>query len=375
MAAKAGEGGVRKRRLILAGIAAAVLVALAAVSFWQGWWRDLETATTLLLGWLPTVVRTGGILVLLGLVIWAVWKWPKYQVASLDVTSEGVRFRLENEARKTLAQIFGGIILLGGAYATVQTMRISQETSQAEQFTRAIEQLGATHDDEKKTANTEVRLGGIYTLERLAKTSPDTYHWTIMEVLTGYFRKNAIRKSPSGTPPYEPSEDVQAVITVLGRRRATYGTAQDQSLDLSGTHLARANLGRSSFNRADYRRVSFVAVNLGGANLCEVNLREADLSYANLYNVDLREADLSYANLSHAKLGYADLRGADLRKASLSKADLSDAFLLSPADLREAGNLTCEQLTEAVNWKGSYRGADLACGAEIPEPPDGSDEK
>ena len=150
------------------------------------------------MGWWPTVMTTSGVLVLLlGFAIWAVWKWPKYQVASLDVSSEGDRFRLENEARKTLATIFGGIILLGGAYGTVQTMRISQETSRAEQFTRAIEQLGATHDDENRTANIEVRLGGIYTLERLAKTSPEIYHWTIMEVLTGYVRKNARRKSES----------------------------------------------------------------------------------------------------------------------------------------------------------------------------------
>ena len=331
---------MRKRVLLLVRTAAALLVALVAVSFWQGW-RDLETATTLLVGWLPTVVRTGGILVLLGFAIWAVWKWPKYQVASLDVTSEGVRFRLENEARKTLAQIFGGIILLGGAYGTVQTMRISQETSQAEQFTRAIEQLGATHDDEKKTANIEVRLGGIYTLERLAKTSPEIYHWTIMEVLTGYVRKNARRKSESkqkedagethqDKAKPEPREDVQAVVTVLGRRRASYGTDEDQPLDLSGTDLRRAKLARSSFNRADYR-----GVNLVGADLRMADLSPADLGAANLREADLRAAYLSFADLGAAYLREADLRLAFLIGAYLSGADLSGAYL-SEAYLSEA---------------------------------------
>ena len=184
-----------KRRLLLGAVATTLLVA-AAILIWKG--RGyLEIAKPLLAEWWP-VMASSSVLVLLGFAIWAVWKWPKYQVASLDVSSEGDRFRLENEARKTLAQIFGGIILLGGAFATVQTMQISQETLQAsreaqvaERFTRAIEQVGATHNDKEKTPNIEVRLGGIYTLERVAETLPEIYHWTVMEVLTAYVRKNA----------------------------------------------------------------------------------------------------------------------------------------------------------------------------------------
>ncbi len=38
--------------------------------------------------------------------------------------------------------------------------------------------------------NLEVRLGGIYALERIARDSPKD-HWTIMEVLTAYVRENS----------------------------------------------------------------------------------------------------------------------------------------------------------------------------------------
>jgi hypothetical protein len=62
-----------------------------------------------------------------------------------------------------------------------------------ERFTRAIDQLG--HD------RTEIRLGGIYALERIAKESEED-HWPIMEVLTAYVRQHA---------PWQPEEGPQGV--------------------------------------------------------------------------------------------------------------------------------------------------------------------
>src|SRR5215204_622336 len=81
-----------------------------------------------------------------------------------------------------LAQIAGGAALLFGLYFTWRRVEISQrtldtqrqmlETQQdqqiTERFTRAIEQLGAT-DDKEGEPKLEMRLGGIYALERIAK--------------------------------------------------------------------------------------------------------------------------------------------------------------------------------------------------------------
>ena len=47
-----------------------------------------------------------------------------------------------------------------------------------ESFSRATEQLG--------NDKIEVRLGGIYTLERISRESPDDY-WTVMETLCALF--------------------------------------------------------------------------------------------------------------------------------------------------------------------------------------------
>src|SRR5215207_2875546 len=67
--------------------------------------------------------------------------------------------------------------------ATRETLRITEQGQITERFTRAIDQLGATDDGKPKL---EIRLGGIYALERIAKDSPKKYYATIMEVLMAY---------------------------------------------------------------------------------------------------------------------------------------------------------------------------------------------
>jgi hypothetical protein len=57
-----------------------------------------------------------------------------------------------------LAQILAGTALLSGLYFTWRTLQVNREGQITERFTRAIEQLGATHDDNSK--NLELRLGG-----------------------------------------------------------------------------------------------------------------------------------------------------------------------------------------------------------------------
>lgn len=74
-----------------------------------------------------------------------------------------------------------------------------------ENFTQAIDQLGSE--------SLEIRLGGIYSLERTAREDRD-YHWPIMEVLTTYVRMHARLERDN----LELNPDIQALLTVIGRR-------------------------------------------------------------------------------------------------------------------------------------------------------------
>jgi len=87
-------------------------------------------------------------------------------------------------------------------------------------FAKAIEQLGSD--------KIQVRLGGIYTLERLSKESPDDY-WPIMEILTAFVREQAPRldikeevlsrfDTSTTEHPRLPATDIAAVLTVIRRR-------------------------------------------------------------------------------------------------------------------------------------------------------------
>jgi hypothetical protein len=76
---------------------------------------------------------------------------------------------LENEFRKTLAQIIGGAFALVAlcfpwrrVVAGDRTVRITEQGHITDRYTKAIEQLGK-FDGEKP--NIEIRLGAIYALE------------------------------------------------------------------------------------------------------------------------------------------------------------------------------------------------------------------
>jgi hypothetical protein len=116
-----------------------------------------------------------------------------------------------------LGQILAGTALLAGLYFTWRGQGLTQKGQEAtqrntqrqlqlteqgqitERFTRAIDQLGATDETGEKL---EIRLGGIYALERIDKESPKrAYHATVMEVLTAYVRENSRRdRGQSSTP-------------------------------------------------------------------------------------------------------------------------------------------------------------------------------
>ena len=86
----------------------------------------------------------------------------------------------------------------------------NREQQLTERFMRAIDQVGHPALD--------VRLGGIYSLERLAQESPED-HGPIIEILAAFVREHAPWPAREGNGRRRPSTDVQAAVTILGRRR------------------------------------------------------------------------------------------------------------------------------------------------------------
>jgi len=292
------------------------------------------------------------------------------------------RFKLRNDVRTTMLQAMGGAFFLVTALLTWRQLQLNREGQITERFTRAIDHLGS----EDKL---DVRLGGIYALERIANDSR-TERGPIVEILTAYVRGRAIRHDGVAAPSEVSSlqvraPDVQAAMTVLGRRPRTDGqpealqlarvdlrkatlpeaelqTANLSASDLSAGVLRGANLRGASFERADLRQADLERANLDDSVLREANLREANLAGSRLVRADLGAANLGEASLRGANLRGADLRAANLWQASLDGADLSGANLegstLVRASLVQA-HLAGARLAGATLTGATMPGADL----------------
>lgn len=284
--------------------------------------------------------------------------------------------------RRTLIQLVGGLFVAIGLYLTYRRtqltdrrIRVIEDGQITDRFTQAIEQLG---DDRM-----EVRLGGIYALERIAKDSSGD-HWTVMETLCAFVRENR-RYSPQGEEPKYWGEplptDIQAALTVIGRRKVERDPPSSR-LDLQDVDLRCADLRGANLQNVILRESNLALVNAEGANLQEgdltatilreANLSEAVLQGAMLDNVDLKGADLEKAILDKAKCSRANFAGARMWNASMMKitlenTNLSDSSLmgaqLQNARMRRA-NLEDAGLNETNLRDVDFTGANL-CGATM----------
>ena len=216
-----------------------------------------------------------------------------------------------------------------------QTHELTEQGQVTDRYTKAIEQLGSDKLD--------VRIGGIYALERIARDSARD-HPAVMEVLAAFIREHSYEpwppSEPDGTPPERSTRpDIQAAATVIGRRDTKHDT---NSIDLGWVDLTGANL----------RGAKFGAVNLHHANLSHARLARAHLVGAQLVAANLSGAFLTNANLRGAYLTWAQLPGASLHGANLTEADLREADL---SFLHYASaNFTEADLTRA-RWPGNVR--------------------
>lgn len=275
-----------------------------------------------------------------------------------------------------IASVIAALAAAAGVYFTGRSLdaartqnAVAEQGQFTDRFTNAVDQL-----DRAGAHHLQARLGAIYALERLARDSPRD-HPMIVEVLAAFIRTTTSKRAVADTvgPCFEQNvnPDVQAALTVLGRRNSTHD--QTSRINLRGVCLHGADLSGADFAHADLGEVDLGDANLSGTNLGGADLGRANLGRVNGFEVYLAGADLSAACLSEAELGAADLSGAhlgvaDLSSANLSKADLREAYLggatlsratLSLADLG-AANLDSANLNDVYLIRSNLRYANLS---------------
>jgi hypothetical protein len=224
--------------------------------------------------------------------------------------------------RSILVNLLGGTAVALTIYFTYknftvaqQNLRVAEEnTSIAQQrlvtesLSRSIEQLG----DDKMS----IRLGGIFTLARIAKESRSE-HYSIMEILTGHIRhlyRQPAEQTQACIPSSGPSKcpvDAQAILTIVGDR--FWPHPKHERLDLSDVHISDAWLPK------------------------------ADLTDAFFWNVRLRNWNLENANLTNVDFTGSVLEGINFTGATLAGANFDHVSMISPK------GLTHQQLDSAIN--------------------------
>lgn len=302
---------------------------------------------------------------------------PYWRVTQFGISDPKDLADAENSYRATFAQILGGIAVGIGIYFAWGNLTTAREGQITERFTRAVEQLGSE--------KLEIRLGGIYALERIANESDKDY-WPIMEILTAYVRMNSKidnismtiqekERITKGDPVKEIqriSFDIQTVLTVLGRRKYTHNHGESGNLDLTNTcldkaELESAHLEEAYINLAHLKGATLDGAHFEGAHFVDVNLDFSWLEGTHLERADLRGASIKRAHLTgvyliDAHLETANLEHSILEKAHLNRADLiftclEDAYL-PKVDIREA-NLLEANFREAWLEEADLRGANL----------------
>ena len=237
-------------------------------------------------------------------------------------------------------------------------VKIAQQSLLNERYQRGLEMLGSN--------GLPVRIGGIYTLQQLAKDFPKLYHLEVMRVFSAF-----VRPSTEGIRSESATEgdvgrdrqarrmraDVEAVMQVIGYR-SQRSISLEQNVKPGLLYFRDADLSHLEAEGVNLSGAWLTNVNLSDAVLPEVNLSRANLRVANLSRARLRKADLTDtrlqgANLSEAKLWGSNLSGARLHKANLTGTDLCGVDANSPAYGAPVRGLTQAQLDEAVAEQGN----------------------
>ncbi|WP_405785677.1 pentapeptide repeat-containing protein [Streptomyces sp. NBC_01367] len=286
----------------------------------------------------------------LGIALWvvALWRvpwWLDRHFLTERLTSEQVT--LVSGMRTALVALGAGALAVAGLFYTHHTLNVAREGHITDRITKAVEQLGSSV--------LEVRLGGIYALERIMRDSSKDHH-AVVQVLAAFVREHGRSKPVDPAPnrpaisaflcrlglmPQNPSqldhepaklaEDVQAALTVLARRPQGRGRPHPDIVDLSGACLRGAHLAGAVLQHANLKETNLECAKLYGARLEHAQMYKAKLAHANLSEAHLEHADLADACLRSAKLYRALLKCANLWGTQLDKAEGLDAYQVMEA--------------------------------------------
>ncbi len=223
--------------------------------------------------------------------------------------------KLENQLRRTVAQILGGILIVAGLVFSGRQYQLQEVGQVTDRFLRATNQLG--DKDEM------VRIGALFALQRLAR---DSYADSdaIARVIAAF-----VRKKIADTGAQDP-----VAVSLIVNVEELKGLREPEPAPSLEIRTALVELGRLLRDRG--LKIALVRAPLRAAHLEAAGLSEAQLMGSDLVMAHLEGAILKWAKLNGAHLELAHLEGTKLQGACLADAFLTGAFVNKDTDLSRA---------------------------------------
>lgn len=304
-------------------------------------------------------IRVSLLILLAGAVLFWV---PKLQANSNELTKKE-QLELEDKARGTLAQIIAGASV--GLYFTFRNIRATERNVQTAEDKQLAERFSKATEMMSKQEELFTRIGGMHTLEQLAKSSEE-YRQLALEVLSTYVKDRSPfphRMLPylnDGVSLFDPeASDSEARSHVVDRlslsmSEATLLTPTLPIDVLKALGIIRYLRNKDTRGMLSWGETSAIGVlDLSDCDLPKVNFVATNLVHCFLMGVSFRFALFSGSNLSFAHLNGSDFLGADFTETNLEGADFTYASLrfatltrafLSSANLLKTHGLTQEQI-------------------------------
>ena len=272
--------------------------------------------------------------------------------------------------------IAGAGAVIGYIFATARNIildnqnKINARAQTTESMVQAIAQIGAFNDGKP---NVEVRLGGLYSLQRIMKDSPKDEE-TIGKIFYAYVRENITRdrikqadkieelkKSKGEEKEYlRLPEDIQATLIIISQLNEEWRDRGikwllDPQLNLSYTDFSNYFLTHLDVRDTNLEHANFSDTDLHFAQLSGASFHRVNFSGAMFFGADLSNAHLAFANFSDADLTDADLDNANLAFADLSSVVLSQVENLTQKQIEQADSRgdtqLNEDLTRPAHWE------------------------
>ena len=322
---------------------------------------DIENAKTLgrVLGWILKLLILVSAVFFLGFLI-------RMGMAILSSDASNPPDEAIRNMGLAMAALIGLPFLVWRSIVAQQQVQVAEQGQITDRINKAVEGLGAvrvkkTHKAKEKTGpdgapyglgkhhlsqsaqsivetsteehtepNIEVRLGALYSLERIAQDSPRD-HVSVMEIICAYIRENSPGSDvqPSSEMPLRrPRTDIQAAVSIIADRSKKQILLEERRkfrLDLSFCDLTGIDFKKGDFSGANFARCILELADFDQCSLIGTNFSQAILNYSSFTRSNLRGAkwwQVTFTKSSAAPLLDAYIVGLDVGGANISCIDL-----------------------------------------------------